>query len=214
MGREKMSSKMKIKRYQLPFLLPDLVSVLGRLGYNKNKTLVEDSLNLSIREQLTDSRPYIKPIGISMDIGLVKVEKEFVEIPGGIVFESVKVAEMLKNSDKISILVCTIGGQISDEISRLIGIGEMTRGVVLDAIASEAVDGFADYITDVLKQEKVYSGLKPTMRYSPGYGDFKTDIHKDLLSLLQSDQIGVSCHNSSYVLKPEKSITAIIEWVR
>jgi cobalamin-dependent methionine synthase I len=52
------------------------------------------------------------------------------------------------------------------------------------------------------------------MRDSPGYGDLGTDIQPDILRLLDAGKIGIACQPESFILIPEKSITAIIGWER
>lgn len=47
------------------------------------------------------------------------------------------------------------------------------------------------------------------MRYSPGYGDLDLEIQPKLLKLLDGEQIGITT-NSSHLLLPQKSITALI----
>jgi hypothetical protein len=90
----------------------------------------------------------------------------------------------------------------------------MTRAVILDAVASEAVETFADHVNEILAREHSLSGLKPTMRFSPGYGDLRTDIHTKLLPLLESERIGIRSHPQNFILYPEKTISAVIGWVK
>jgi hypothetical protein len=51
------------------------------------------------------------------------------------------------------------------------------------------------------------------MRYSPGYGDLGTEVHSFMLPLLDAGGIGVSYHPDSFILVPEKTISAFTGWI-
>ena len=84
-----------------------------------------------------------------------------------------------------------------------------TRGVVLDAAASEitdaALDWIAGYFDQILRRER-----KRLLhaRYSAGYGDLLLENQRTMHRLLTLEKIGVTI-TESCILIPEKSVTAI-----
>ncbi len=202
---------MTTRYFTLSTIKPSLKNILGRLGYNKKKTrLDERSLEL-IKSELDNSLQFIKPEGLSRDCSVFLPDQETVNA-GGIVFHSKKLALIMKNSSSATIFACTIGSKITDEIAGLSEKGEMSRAVILDSIASESVEALAEYINGLLAREKVLLSLWPSKRFSPGYGDLKTNSQPTILRLLEAKRIGLSCSRDSFTLVPEKSITAIIGW--
>ncbi len=205
---------MNLKKYSLPTILPSLNTVLGRLGYNFKKSILDEKTELMIKKEIESASHFIKPSGHSLDCRILNQTDDAVTLDSGISLQSKKLSKILENAEKVTLLICTIGKLLPDETARLMKNEEITRAVILDAIGSEAVEAFADYMTGVLMQENTVFGLKPSMRYSPGYGDLNTETHKEILPLLEADKIGVGCHKESFILIPEKSISAIIGWLQ
>ncbi len=200
------------RNFSLPFIKPGIGDVFGRLGYNPKKSKLDDrTLNL-VKYEIDRALRLMKPAGISIDCAVSENVNETVMLDCGLGFHSRKLSLIMKNSLSATLMVCTVGPELAGEIAGLSSKGEMSSAVVLDAVASESVEAFAGYITDILAREKILMNLKPAMRFSPGYGDLKTDIQPLILKLLEADKIGVTCRQDSFILIPEKSITAIIGW--
>lgn len=204
----------RIRPFILPVILPPFENVLGRLGYNPKKTSLDEKTEQEIRDALKFSGSFIHPKAHAMELPVVKCDAGSVTLEEGLVFHSAKLAQVLAKARQATVLACTIGQELKEETDRLTAAGEMTRAVILDAIASEAVEAFADHINEILAREHSLRGLKPAMRFSPGYGDLRTDIHAQLLPLLRSEEIGIRFHPENFILYPEKSISAVIGWFR
>ena len=203
---------MQIRRFNLPSIMPAFKDVLGRLGYNKKRTELSDIAFTAVENCLEYSLNFIHPLGNTVEDEITEKSSSVVKISCGIEFRSEKLSKILINSKKLTLMACTIGNQLKNEIERLEKDGDITRAVILDAIASEAAEAFANYITGVLEREKIMLGLRPTMRFSPGYGDLKTDVHLKMLPVLESESIGISFNKENFILYPEKSITALTGW--
>lgn len=202
---------MAVKYYRFPDIEAPLPAVLGRLGYNPTKTIMDNIWRDQIVTAIKDAAPLFNPEGLVMELTLDPMDGSAITLSGH-TFYSRKLTELWKNCRLVSLLCCTVGPAVTSEVSRLTGIGELNRAVIYDAVASETVEALADRIQSLLEREKTRLGLRPVMRYSPGYGDVPTSVHKWLLPLLESDRIGLSAQEGSYILKPEKSITAFIGW--
>jgi len=203
---------MKIRRLAPPAIIPSIEKVMGRLGYNKKKTKVDDSIIQKIQNEISSSINIIHPIGNVLENKITSKYDDFIVLESGLKLKSRKICNILKDVSSVSLMICTIGKEITEKTIDLTKREDFSTAVILDAIGSEAVEALADYIEKTLSIEKSYLGLKPTMRYSPGYGDLKTDIHKEMLPLLEATSIGISFHQESYILIPEKSISAFIGW--
>src|SRR5208283_5441532 len=188
--------------FTFPFINSDLRDILGRLGYNPKKTELDGVTLELIEKEIAASSQFIKTAGLSVDCSIADCTLENVRLDCGIDFHSRKLASIMKNSSTATLIVCTLGGAITGEISRLETGGELSRAVILDAVASESVEAFAEYITEVLTREKTFRDQRPTIRYSPGYGDLKTDIQPEMLKVLEADKIGVISMPDSFILVP------------
>ena len=205
---------MPVREIVLPTILPSLRNVLGRMGYNPSKTELDGATRDRIIEAIQWSGQFIRPAAHVLDLNILKKETGLVLLEEGLSLRSDKISQILSGAQSVSLMVCTIGNALKDKAAGESGAGNMTRAIILDAVASEAVEAFADYVTEILSRERGLQGLRPTMRYSPGYGDLQTDIHRDLLPLLEADKIGISHHPENFILFPEKTITAVVGWTR
>ncbi len=203
-----------VRAFRLPTILPKLENVMGRLGYNPKKTRLDDVTRELILSEMDYARPHIHPAGHTRDNRIERRDNGSVFLESGIELKSSKLAGILAKAEKVTVLACTIGDELKQRFDKEAKGEQLTRAVILDAIASESVEAFADHITDILAQEYNYSGYRPTMRFSPGYGDFKTAIHSILLPFLDADKAGISSDPVTHILSPEKTISAVIGWVK
>ena len=95
------------------------------------------------------------------------------------------------------------------EISRSTGSNDMTRGVVLDAVASEMVDESLSWImryyaTRLRRENRALT----TRRFSAGYSDFELNNQAHFYRLLDMERLDVEL-TPSCILLPEKSVTAV-----
>lgn len=119
----------------------------------------------------------------------------------------------LQGADYVTLMVATIGHQLEEEIAQSFASGDYTKGVILDAAGSDGVEKLADEITVALAAEAQKDGFYLTPRFSPGYGDWPLSVQVRLLELLEADLIGVTA-TESFMLQPQKTITAVVGWVR
>ena len=91
---------------------------------------------------------------------------------------------------------------------RVSQITDMPRAVVINSLAAVAIEQVCDKIEE--KLFAIFPESYFTFRYSPGYGDFPIELQKSFLSELAAPRkIGLSA-NSSHILTPSKSVTAVI----
>ncbi len=127
-----------------------------------------------------------------------------------IVLPGKSIAEHLEGCDGCVFLAATIGSEI-DRLIRIKSVENMADAVILDACASVAIENVCHnmeryFEKQYLKEENTYI----TDRFSPGYGDFPIEMQKVFCDLTHSHKrIGLSC-NSSFMLTPAKSVTAVI----
>ncbi len=197
--------------FQLQRSLPEISAVLGRLGYNPHKTDVAD-WRQRIEHAISTYEGLLAAKGVADSVPVVRHEEDAVILEGGLVLVSRRLAGVLARSDEVTVCAATLGPQVVETIGKLIEKQEVTQAAILDAIASEAVEHFVDWMQAILVRERLRFGYGPTIRFSPGYGDWKLDIQPQLLTFLRAEEIGLLSHPESHILQPEKSITAVIGW--
>lgn len=113
----------------------------------------------------------------------------------------------LKGCAEAYLMCATLGAEV-DKLIRTASVRDMAQAVVLDAMASAAVEQLCDMAEKEIAEKASDSFL--TWRFSPGYGDYPIELQKEFLSALDAPRKIGLCASDSYMLTPSKSVTAII----
>ena len=189
----------------------DRNEVLRYLGYQNQKIdgAIDNLIDGSIREVSENiSERYVYRIfDIEKKDGAVKLKNSSVVLPGSNIYRH------LTDAVKCVVMAVTIGNKVDEKIqyySRM----DVTKGLIVDACATAAVESLCDKVEEELKEIAKDEGYFLTGRYSPGYGDLPITLQPDILNILDAHRkIGLSV-TESCILTPRKSVTAIAGFVR
>ncbi len=130
------------------------------------------------------------------------------------VIQSEAVFRLFKSCSHCAVMAATIGTAICQERDALMHErGKYADGVILDAVASELADEAMARVHDMIQKLGLQQGFSITMRYSPGYKDLYLSNQTMIDELLDLSRIGIHV-TDSYMLEPEKSVTALAGWER
>lgn len=180
---------------------------------HKNQDISED-LNLIIDDCVKLTKSIFSPRYTYkicyIDEEKIKENKEEVYLKDeNIKFESKDLYKLLSNCDRCVLISATLGLEIEREIRKLT-YTDLTRGVIVDACATTAIEEVCDIIQYNLEQDLLKQGKYITMRYSPGYGDLSIEKNKDIVNILNSQtRIGLTVSDTGIMI-PRKSVVAII----
>lgn len=113
----------------------------------------------------------------------------------------------LSGCEEAVVLCAALGAEVDRHI-RLAQVSDMARAVVLDAMASVAVEQVCNRVDELIKTE--FSGFYLTWRFSPGYGDYPLELQGRLLQILDAPRKIGLCVSESSILTPTKSVTALV----
>lgn len=184
--------------------------VKRQLGY-REETISNPKIEDLITEAIADAREIIKPRGNYLRLEEITIADDRINLgTQDLTFQSQDIAELLANQEQVVLLAVTLGSKLEEEVEALFAADEFTKATILDAVGSIAVEEAANELQEKIATEAKELGLPSlTMRYSPGYGDLGLEIQEELLSLLEGQKLGVET-NESFLLIPQKSITALI----
>jgi hypothetical protein len=154
---------------------------------------------------------HAEPAGIVADIS----KSEFAEVYRGESRNEKRspVAEISERADHLALFAVTIGQVVSDKINELFEHEELTLGVMLDAVASAAVEMATDTVAknhiDRLQQEDREADSAAVLRYSPGYCGWHISGQKKLFEFLRPGEIGITLLGS-FLMTPLKSISGVL----
>jgi hypothetical protein len=184
-------------------------AVYRRLGYRTGKTQISPGQKAGIEKAFEEAASLVELQGAALIIPVSRHGSGEISLETGDVLRSEKLAKMLRDETEVLFMGATAGIGIMEEISRDSSTGNLTRAVVLDAVASEitdkALDWISGYMGTLLRREgKVLS----SRRFSAGYGDFGLENQKIMYQRLKLGELGITLTDSC-ILVPEKSVTAI-----
>jgi hypothetical protein len=184
---------------------PDKTRILARLKYRSGRTEIPKDMSEKIDRVIRTSLSLIEPAGIYEVFSIVSREPENIRLDCGLVLLCPKLAELLASCRRVILMAATIGPEIS---RRSISLSEtdLFEAAILDAAGSELAET-AIQAVQTAAMRNIPAG-KLTMRFSPGYSGWDLSVQPEILSTLQTGRIGLAS-NSSHILQPEKSVTAI-----
>jgi 5-methyltetrahydrofolate--homocysteine methyltransferase len=113
----------------------------------------------------------------------------------------------LKGCEEAVVICATLGAEVDKQL-RLAQVTDMAKAVVMDSMASVAIEQVCTKIDDLIATE--ITDLYQTWRFSPGYGDYPIELQETFLRILDAPRKIGLCTNESSILTPTKSVTAIM----
>ena len=131
---------------------------------------------------------------------------KIIDLPNDELLVGGDIKKHLEGCSKAALICATLGAE-ADKLIRVAQISDMASAVVLDSMASAAIEQVCRQV------DALIAGLFPqsflTFRFSPGYGDYPIELQKTFLRILDAPRkIGLSA-SESCLLIPAKSVTAI-----
>jgi len=185
-------------------------SIYRRLGYKRGITKVDERKREEIERYIEYAVSLVSLKGAGLRVSLKSVDPPPVILGTGAEIRSAKLARFLNGCKEALFIGTTAGGEVMDAIRKDTEGGNMTRGVVVDAVASEMTDSALDWIMGFFNRLLARENVRLTKaRFSAGYGDFLLENQKMMYDILELDRIGVTI-NENFILMPEKSVTAVV----
>jgi hypothetical protein len=184
-------------------------AIYRRLGYRRGVTGLSPREKAETEASIDKALSLIRLQGAALRLSVRREGSASVILPDGTVFESRRFFKFADACEEILLMAATAGPEIMREIQNDAAGRNITRGVVLDAAASEITDAALDWIMGYANQTLRREGrrLLPS-RYSAGYGDLPLESQRVMHRLLDLERIGVTITDHC-ILVPEKSVTAI-----
>ena len=113
----------------------------------------------------------------------------------------------LNGCEKAIVMCATVGSEV-DKLIRISQISDMARAVVMDSLASVAVEQVCNAFNKIIAEK--YSDYNMTFRFSPGYGDYPIELQKIILQMLDAPKKIGLCTNDNFLLTPTRSVTAVL----
>lgn len=153
---------------------------------------------------------HVEPIARFDDMA-IEIGKNHMLCVGSYEIHSASLCRHLNGCERVSLLAVTIGPFIEEEMALFAKKNKTLEPFVLDALGSECVEEAAQRVSQIIADEILKKKYHPTKRFSPGYGDLGLGVQAFFFATLRLEEIGMTL-NPSFLMLPQKSITAFIGW--
>ncbi|RZB32078.1 MAG: hypothetical protein SRB1_01697 [Desulfobacteraceae bacterium Eth-SRB1] len=185
-------------------------AIYRRLGYKRGVTKVNERKREEVGQYIEYAASLVSLKGAGIRVPLERVDPPLIVLKTGADVRSVRLAGLLNGCKEALFIGSTSGSVVMDAILEDTEGGDMTRGVVIDAVASEMTDAALDWIIGFFNRLLARENARLTRkRFSAGYGDFLLENQKMMYDMLKLYRIGVTI-NENFILMPEKSVTAVV----
>ena len=167
---------------------------------------VSARLSRKIDKQIAGLEKMIRPQVLFTTKKIQKIEGGTLTLEGGIKLKSAKISKTLKKCDRVTFFLATIGEQVDDVINTSMSKKKLSDAYIYDAIGSAAVEATVEGFQNKMDSEVKEKNQRTTLRFSPGYCDWKINEQEKVFSVLENDLIDVDL-NESYLMAPRKSIS-------
>ncbi|MCT4660863.1 MAG: methionine synthase [Tissierellales bacterium] len=185
--------------------------VLRYLGYGKHDA---DEYTLNVIDECRNELREIAELRYIYRVFDIEKSERRIEISRTkLSLEGNSIVTHLLESDKCALMAVTLGTFLDRRLIKYSKV-DTHRGLILDACATVMVEEICDFVEKEIEEIALNEGFCITRRFSPGYGDLSIEIQSEFLNAIQSQRsIGITV-NSSSILIPRKSVTAIIGFTR
>jgi hypothetical protein len=204
--KEKMGSIIFLEKISID---PPRDKIYQRLGFKKRTTQISETQQKETDNFINEASLLISLKGSLMRLAIQHNDGENIFVDGGLTFASKKLSAFLRDCREAILMGATAGSAIMEAIKEKTRQNDLAAAVVYDATASEMTDAGLDWLMSYLNQILRREGktLLPR-RFSAGFADFNLENQRAIYEILQMGKIGVTI-TSSFILLPEKSVTAI-----
>lgn len=114
----------------------------------------------------------------------------------------------LNGAERVVFFAATLGIDVDRYIMKMQHVSPV-KALLAQSFGAERIEALCDCFMNEMQHEAIINGEGISRRFSPGYGDFSLEKQKDFFTLLDLNRkIGLSL-NSSLLISPSKSVTAV-----
>lgn len=176
------------------------------MGY-RQKNEISSDMKKKIDNTIKEAFIYCETKGV-YDILPCKTTENSV-IVGDYTWASNKLSDFLKGFDHAIVFASTVGVDIVNRRNDFMSDDDLFSAVIYDAVGSEVADDALNWIQEYIKNKNRMKNVQFTKyRFSPGYMDLPLSVQADIDAMIDLSSLGITL-NDSFIMHPEKSVTAI-----
>lgn len=151
-----------------------------------------------------------RPRGVARSFAIDRGHPDGIALAGSaLVLTGHNIARHLDGCPLACLLAVTLGMESERTIARLQATSPLDA-LLFDACASSMAEEAAQAASQRIAELADETGLVPTKRFSPGFGDLTLELQDAFLQTIDADKLLGIHAGSSHLMTPMKSVTAIV----
>jgi hypothetical protein len=172
------------------------------------KSITSQRTKTLLRKAINDCKSLIKPSVLYKEKPIREVAKGSIMLEGGVTLDGSKLSGAMRKCKSTTIFLVTIGNVLDKKIDSLMRKKRMMKAYLYDAIGSVAAEQTVEMFQNMFDSRLKENGKSTTLRFSPGYCDWRLEEQKKLFQLIDNHAIGVELRPNC-LMSPRKSISGI-----
>jgi hypothetical protein len=188
----------------------DIKEVIKQAGGGDftSEIAIRDALDRAVRDALTlvDGRGIYQEFPASIEELGITITSDMQSSPFQLPFPGYN---HIKGIQAATFFVVTIGDELEKGVEKAFQQKEPLDAMFLDTAGSVAVEAIADQLSMIIADELSRKGMKSSVRFSPGYCNWKMELQSRMFQLLDTSQVGVRL-TPSLLMIPQKSMSGVV----
>jgi hypothetical protein len=178
-------------------------------GENFARLLASPARKAAFQEALTGIKESMQPAAVWDSWPVKEFLHEKVGLVNGVRLGGGPVVEVVRGAEELIVAVCTLGPETDQRIADYQKNREIFKALVLDELASWALDMIRQQLCQELEAGLAQEGKRASAPLSPGESTWSINDQRLLFELVDAAAIGVSL-SPSMVMRPLKSLSLIL----
>jgi len=171
--------------------------ILTLIGYRRRPKVIDHSVLKLLVEEKEEAMRLIRPEALFAVLDHSETNRH----------------PIFDHAEKVAFCLCTIGAELEAQSAGYFRSNDTLKGLILDAIGSEAAEGVARHADLALAKLARKMDLWPSKRFSPGYKNWDLSEQKFVFDILPAKEMGVTL-NASLMMIPRKSVSFGMNYYR
>jgi len=178
-------------------------------GERFERLLQDHGRRKMFEETLQEIRELTYPAATWESFPIQNFLHERIVLEGGLRIGGGPVTRVMSGAESLVLAVCTVGSQVDMRIQRCQIDRDMFKALMLDEMATWALDKVRQELCSQLEAEARQEGLRASATLSPGESNWSLDDQLLIFALLNTEEIGITL-TDSLVMVPLKSLSFIM----
>lgn len=174
----------------------------------RSEKIPAGKIKSSLESCLKKAGELARPKYLVVEKDIISNKDGHIKLKGNIEISSPTVSSHLKGAVSLAVFLVTIGKGVEDEASSLMKKADELSGYLLDRTGSFAVESLAQSLENSLRNSCIARGLTLSVRFSPGYCDWKIEEQFKLSRIADFSKAGITLTDNCMMV-PRKSISSV-----